>query len=105
MVYEGTVTHTMTELTMNDWEATYKPISNHLDDNASFQDESGTGIMFETFGAEKEYVRTHPENKIWTYISEDDDIYIVAGWHVFDRVGYFVTEQEWTDRDTFVEVN
>ena len=95
----------MTELTMNDWEETYKPISNHLDDNASFQDESGTGIMFETFGAEKEFVRTHPENKIWTYISEDDKTYILAGWRFCDRLGYFVTDKEWTDRETFVEVN
>jgi hypothetical protein len=105
MVYEGTVTHTMTRITMDNWEETYKPISNHLDDNASFQDYDGVGIMFETYGAEKEFVKSQPANKIWTCISEDDDIYIVAGWHVFDRVGYFVTEQEWTDEHLSIKVN
>ena len=90
---------------MESWLETYKPIDNHLDDNASFQDEHGVGIMFETYGAEKEFVKSQEANKIWTYISDDDSTYIVAGWHLCDRIGYFVTEKEWDDEYLSIKVS
>jgi hypothetical protein len=93
------------KLTMESWLETYKPIDNHLDDNASFQDEHGVGIMFETYGAEKEFVKSQEANKIWTYISDDDSTYIVAGWHLCDRIGYFVTEKEWDDEYLSIKVS
>jgi hypothetical protein len=93
------------KLTMDNWLETYKPINNHLDDNASFQDEHGVGIMFETYGAEKEFVKSQEANKIWTYVSDDEDTYIIAGWHVFDRIGYFVTENKWDDEYLAIKVN
>jgi hypothetical protein len=90
---------------MNSWLDIYKPIKNHLDKYASFQDENGVGIMFETYGEEKQFVLNQPENKIWTYVSDDNDTYIVAGWKVFDRIGYFVTEKPWTDEQLAIKVN
>ena len=71
------------------WAEHYKPINNHLDSNASFQNEAGQGIMFETYGAELEYVKSIDPKYVWTYGDEDGG-YIVAGRRFVNRLGYFV---------------
>jgi hypothetical protein len=84
---------TFIEMTMEEWEATYKPIYNHIDNNASFQDESGQGIMFETYGEEVAFVKQQDPNRIWMYGSGDDGgTYIWNGWGFVNRLGYFITE-------------
>jgi hypothetical protein len=82
------------EMTMEEWEATYKPIKNHIDKNASFQDESGQGIMFETYGDEYTFVNSQSDPAcIWTYGDGDDGgSYIWNGYHYINRLGYFITE-------------
>ena len=81
------------EMSFNKWLETYKPITNHIDPNASFQDESGSGIMFETYGDEVEFVRSQSPANIWTYGDGDDGGgYIWNGWHIVNRLGYFITE-------------
>ena len=101
------------------WVEKYKPIPNHLDENAGFvyEEISQTGLLFETFGDELEYVqsvaRETPE-RVWTLIEYDEDmegnesedfdedgfvdkfgdtsLYIVAGYHTVNRLGYFITQ-------------
>lgn len=81
------------EMTMEEWEATYKPITNHIDKNASFQNESGEGIMFETYGDELAFVKSQNPLCIWTYGDGDDGgSYIWNGYHFINRLGYFITE-------------
>jgi hypothetical protein len=81
------------ELTMEEWETTYKPIYNHIDEHASFQDGSGQGIMFETYGDEVEFVKSQSPANIWMYGSGDDGgLYIWSGWGFVNRLGYFITE-------------
>lgn len=76
------------EMTMDEWEATYKPITNHIDINASFD-----GTMFETYGEEVEFVKAQDENRIWMYGDGDDGgSYIWSGWGFVNRIGYFITE-------------
>lgn len=76
------------EMTMEEWEATYKPITNHIDTNASFD-----GAMFETYGDEYEFVKQSDPACIWTYGDGDDGgSYIWAGWSYVNRIGYFITE-------------
>ena len=91
-------------MTDTEWETQFKPIKNHLDSNASWQDEAGIGIMFETYGKELEFVREKcKENPqcIWTLMDseEDDDCVIVEGFHFVNRLGYFITEIPF-DKDT-----
>jgi hypothetical protein len=70
------------------WLETYKPILNHIDSNASFD-----GMMFETYGDEVEFVKSQSPDKIWMYGDGDDGgSYIWNGWHIVNRIGYFVTE-------------
>jgi hypothetical protein len=88
------------ELTFDEWLETYKPITNHIDTNASFQDESGNGIMFETYGDEIAFVKEQDPNKIWMYGSGDDGgTYIWSGWGFVNRLGYFITEVPFSDSE------
>jgi hypothetical protein len=88
------------ELTFDEWLETYKPITNHIDTNASFQDESGNGIMFETYGEEVEFVKQQDPNRIWMYGSGDDGgTYIWSGWGFVNRLGYFITEVPFSDSE------
>jgi len=71
-----------------EWIETYKPISNHIDTNASFD-----GLMFETYGDEVEFVKSANPDCIWTYGDGDDGgSYVWNGWHFVNRIGYFITE-------------
>jgi hypothetical protein len=81
------------EMSFEDWVKQYKPIYNHIDKNASFQDDSDNGLMFETYGDEVEFVKSQDPAKIWMYGDGDDGgSYIWNGWHIVNRIGYFVTE-------------
>ena len=76
----------------DEWCDTYKPIINHLDPNASFDNGEG-GIMFETYGDEVDFVKCWPERQIWMYGDGDDGgSYVWNGWHIVNRIGYFITE-------------
>ena len=84
---------TFIELSFEDWIEQYKPITNHIDPHASFQDEYGNGLMFETYGDEVEFVKSQSPDKIWMYGDGDDGAsYVWSGWGFVNRLGYFITE-------------
>ena len=85
------MTKQLTELSFDEWEATFKPINNYMDSNASFQDDNGLGIMFETYDIELEYVKSRDPLTVWTYVSEGNGTYIIDGYHFVNRIGYFIT--------------
>jgi hypothetical protein len=88
------------EMTFDEWEAIYKPISNHIDTTSSFN-----GLMFETYGEEVEFVKAQDENRIWMYGDGDDgEGHIWSGWGFVNRIGYFITEIPFPI-DTDVQVN
>ncbi len=80
----------------------YKPIKNHLDDNAS-----ADGFMFETYNEELDFIletnKTKP-NHVWTIISLDNGNQLYAtGYHIVDRLGYMITAEPWeSDADDIV---
>ena len=87
------------------WCDEYKPQTNHLDENASFGDEQG-GIMFETYGSELEYVLSVAKNKplnVWTYMDGKHHPIVCEGYHLVNRIGYFVTEKP-ANPDTQYEI-
>lgn len=96
---------------VTEWAKQYRPVANNFDDNASFQDfqdESGVGVMFETYGEELDFVRSiaaSDPTAVWTYVDGDDgSTVIINGYHIVNRIGYFVTEIPATDENVFVEV-
>jgi len=76
------------EMTEEEWFDTYKPIKNHIEVTSSFD-----GHMFETYGPEVEFVKSQDNDKIWMLGDGDDGgMYIWNGWHIVNRIGYFITE-------------
>lgn len=72
-------------MNIDEWEAKYIPIKNHLvEENEQ---------AFETYGIELEFVRSQPDNKVWTEVDGDDDnTYLVNGYHHVNRIRYFVCQ-------------
>lgn len=55
------------------------------------------GCMYETFGQELDYVKQQPNKRIWTIVDEEGKLYVIAGFHIINRLGYLVTNEEWSD--------
>jgi hypothetical protein len=80
------------EMDFDEWCDKYKPIINHIDSNASFDNGDG-GVMFETYGDEVEFVKSQSPANIWMYGQGDDGgTYVWNGWGFVNRLGYFITE-------------
>jgi len=89
------------QLTEEEWFEQFKPIPNHIDTNASFND-GNNGYMFETYGEELEFVKAQDPNRVWTYFDGDDGgVYISDGYHVINRIGYFVTALPYDDKQYY----
>ena len=87
-----------------EWEEKYKPIPNPLADgyNNNLWD-----CMFETFGDDLDALKAlaSEDYYIWTMVDNNpNSIYldIMPGMHWINRMGYFVTEKGWTDKDLVV---
>lgn len=85
----------MKHLTESEFEEQFNTRKNHLDNNASFD-----GCMFETYGAERDYVfeLAKKEKRVWTIIESDDgDFYYESGFHIVNRIGFLITEEEYKE--------
>lgn len=82
----------------DEWEREYQPKPNHLckgDDT----------YMFETYGIELGYVLGVADiepDRVWTLVDGDCGTYIINGYHLVNRIGYFITEKQFTGE--FLEV-
>lgn len=94
---------------VNEWIEKYRPVKNHLDEDASWQGEDGVGVMFETYGEELDYVLSVAKSDpkcVWTYVDGDDgSTLVINGYHLVNRIGYFVTEVPAADESVFVQVS
>lgn len=79
-------------MTEDEWWSIYQPKTNHIDDNASW-----TGTMYETYGAEVDFVESTLENFVWTLVEVDGKGILVNGYSYVNRLGYFVCEVPWID--------
>lgn len=84
--------HTFIELTEDEFIQQYPLLTNHLNANASWAYGDGPGCLFETFGPELAFVRQQDPRTIWTLVDGDDgDQYVVSGYHLVNRIGYFIS--------------
>ena len=96
----------MRTMTFEEWQEEFVPVINLVGENPSFQDENGEGAMFETFDIELGFVlgvNSVASQKVWTYVDGDGGTYIVDGYHLVNRIGYFITQNARPD-DQFYEV-
>lgn len=79
-------------ITEDEFYAKFTPCKNKLDNNASFD-----GCMLETYGEELELVRktnNSTPRRVWTIIDADGKMYFESGYHIVNRMGYLITEEE-----------
>jgi len=89
-------------ITLDKWQDKYKPINNTLSDNASWQDENGLGILYETYGEEQAFVFACDYHNVWTLIDGNNGgTYIINGRAFVNRIGYFITPLPWQDNEEF----
>lgn len=74
----------------------FRPVPNHLNDNASFDFGNG-GCLFETYGAELDHIRLQPAEHVWTILDMDGELMIASGYHFVNRMGYILTERPWPE--------
>ncbi len=81
--------NTTVEINDDEFWDKFKPIKNLIDTNASYD-----GCMFETFGAELDFVKAQHENNpltVWTIQDCDGKLIIGEGYHFVNRMGYLIT--------------
>ena len=92
----------MKTIMYDDWVDQYQPIENPFDKNAGYE-----GYMFETYGEENEYVLDKlNRNTVWTLITGDnEDFWVIPGYHIVNRMGFFITTKPWESTDIQVNDN
>lgn len=85
----------------------YKPQQNHIvgGENAAFN-----GWLYETFGNELTFVLSMANNKetanrVWTVIEGDGGMCYAAGYHLVNRMGYFITEKPFDNPQLWVQLD
>ena len=82
------------------WQEYFKPIQKTCDGaNAGFN-----GTCFETYGAELQQVLSAPSNCVWTLLVCEGNLYISAGFHIVNRMGYFITGRPFSAKDEFRDI-
>ena len=81
----------------------YKPFKNEINPNESYN-----GFLFETYGTDLTFITSSEFHvrQIWTLISaENEEEYIIPGYHIINREGYFLTEKPWEDGSIEINLN
>jgi hypothetical protein len=82
----------MTQMTEDEFDEQYPLVRNHLNLNASWAFGDGPGCLFETYGAELDFVRSQDPRTIWTLVDGDDgNQYVISGYHLVNRIGYLIS--------------
>lgn len=84
-----------------DWVARYQPIKNTVD-------HSYNSLMFETYGVDMDRIsrlRETAPSTIWTLHDEGGDRWISAGYHMVNRLGFFITKFGFNEADSTLEID
>jgi hypothetical protein len=75
-----------------DFDDLYTLVANPITPDASFDE-----CLLETYGADHDHVlhvlNTHPD-RVWTVVEGDRGEYVIAGYHVVNRIGYLITTED-----------
>lgn len=80
------------ELTEDEFDDQIRLVTNHINPSAGWAYGDDNGCLFETFGEEFAFVIQQDARQIWTLVDGDDeDMYIISGFHFVNRLGYFIS--------------
>ena len=82
------------------WFDKYKPIPNEMDEG-TYLAVDGINFSFETYGKELDFIMDQMAQKqndqnIWTLLVCEETLVISNGYHLVNRLAYFVCENKWT---------
>ena len=80
----------MNEMTYAEWEAKYHPMTNYF---------TNDGTSYETYGDDLEYILQQDDRHVWTELDGDNGVYLVNGYHIVNRINYYVTNLPWQEDD------
>lgn len=88
-------------ISYEEWVETYKPIG-------AMGDAFNEPYLFETYGRDIDLVLNTENSKVWTLVvtDEGDDFVtevVLAGYHLVNRMGYFITMNPWLDKGVVVD--
>lgn len=86
----------MSRIPYDEWFEEYQPIINEIAGDEQYQ--------FETYGDELQYVLQQDDKHIWTEMDGDQGVSIVSGYHLVNRIQYYITVKPWTE-DTEIPVS
>lgn len=72
------------------WFDKYKPI---LVESLETEDKSPR--MYETYGEDIKLIKLVSSNHIWTLLDVDGKLYLCPGFHIVNRINYFVCLEKW----------
>lgn len=88
------MTNRFIHLSEEAFEALFPLKPNHLNPHAAWSvggPGGSGGCLFETFGAELDFVRGCNPRQVWTLIDADGELCVVSGCRFVDRLGYLVS--------------
>ena len=89
----------MKTITFDTFFEEYKPQLNHFTSSPD-----NDNYTFETFGEELEYVKKQNNKQIWTTIDhENEEVWLIPGFHLVNRMNYYITTKEWESE--YIQVN
>jgi len=86
-----------------EWLLKYKPRKNRVSKESPYN-----GYMFDTHGHDIQFIRdSNIANEfIWTVVDcDNEEQYIIPGYHLVNRQGYFMTKIPWKDENLQVNLN
>ncbi|MDD5141017.1 MAG: hypothetical protein PHY43_12250 [Verrucomicrobiales bacterium] len=75
---------------LDEFEERYELLKNNFDKSAPYE-----GAWFETYGEEELFVRSANPKQIWTIVDSDEGLWLIAGFHIVNRLGYLITQTPW----------
>lgn len=88
-------------ISIEEWQEKYIPCYNKLTLDGPYENQ-----MFETYGEALDFVKESDNELIWTLIDgENNNSWIIPGFHIVDRIGYFICQIAWTNEDIIVNDN
>lgn len=92
------MTPSSTQLTEDEFDATYPLVTNHIHPHATWAFGDGPGCLFDTHGHELAFVRHQDPRAIWTLLDGDDgNLYVVSGYRIVNRIGYLISTVPFSD--------
>ena len=87
-LYEETTRPMATSITEDEWDQQYNPLNDSL---------------LQDHGRDLELVMLQPKDQIWTLVeAENEKLFIRNGYHIVNRIGYYITQKPWFPSDDIV---